>query len=91
MDEKSVEKYHDENAGVISWIFPNGGKVKLVDSPCYKHDIKTCREYGELRLLPDLTLQKCIFSSKTVSIKDLSDAAIKEMIITLWESFTKCL
>ena len=91
MDEKSIEKYDDKNAGIITWTFSNGGKVKLLDSPCYKHDINTCREYGELRLLPDLTLQKCIFDSKTISIKNLSDLKIQEMILALWVSFNKCI
>lgn len=90
-DETAVDKSHDVKAGIITWTFPGGGKVKLLDSPCYKHDIKTCREYGELRLLPDLSLQKCIFDANPVSIKELSDMEIKEMIIKLWQSFNKCL
>lgn len=91
LDVTAIIKDHDEKAGIVSWTFQNGGKVKLLDSPCYKHDINTCREYGELRLLPDLTLQKCIFDEKTVSIKDLTDSEIKEMIVNLWKSFNKCL
>lgn len=91
LDTMSIMKEYDEKAGIISWKFHGGGKVKLIESPCYNHNIYTCREYGEIRLLPDLSLQKCIFAEKTISLKKLTDNEIKEMIVDLWKSFNKCL
>lgn len=91
LDDKAIIKECDEKIGITSWIFQNGGKVKLLNSPCYKRDINTCREYGELRLLPDFSLQKCIFDEKTLSIRDLTDSEIQRMIVDLWKSFNKCL
>ncbi len=91
MDGTAETKTVFSDEGIITWTFPNGGKVKLLESPCYDHNIDRCREYGELRLLPDLSLQKCIFDNESVSLKDLSDDEVRETISEMWKSFNKCL
>jgi len=91
LDQTACKKQTFEKEGIITWEFDNGGKVKLLDSPCYSHNIMTCREYGELRLLPDLSLQKCIFDTCSVSIKDKSPEEIRKIMKEQWESFDKCL
>ena len=90
MDEFADTKSEFSAGGIITWTFKNGGKVKLLKSPCYDHNINRCREYGELRLLPDLSLQKCIFDKTRVPLKDLSDEEIKETISNMWNHFDMC-
>ena len=91
LDKSSISKEVFEEGGITTWLFDGGGKVKLLDSPCYDHNIERCREYGELRLLPDLSLQKCIFDKDSVSIAGLADDEIRERITDLWRNFTKCI
>lgn len=80
-----------EEKGFTVWEFENGGVIKLIDSPCYTYDINKCRAYGELRLLPDLSLQRCIFDTNVIALQKLSPHQQREKILDLWKSFDKCL
>lgn len=91
MDEKAENKSISGKDGIISWRFSSGGKVKLLESPCYDHNISRCKEYAELRLLPNLTLQRCIFDSNTVSIKGMENEEIRKTISELWCGFNHCI
>ena len=91
LDDSAISKETFDAGGITTWTFSGGGKVKLLNSPCYDHNIEHCREYGELRLLPDMSLQKCIFDNNVVKLDGLSDAEIKNHIVDLWQSFNKCL
>ena len=91
LDKTTISKKVFCEGGITTWLFENGGKVKLLDSPCYDHSIDRCREYGELRLLPNLSLQKCIFDKDSVSLDGLSDVEIRNRINELWQNFNKCL
>ena len=70
------------------WYFENGACVKMIDSPCYFASIESCRKYGEIRLLPNLSLQTCIFG-KNVKINDITK--IGELMQDLWDNFNICL
>jgi cyclic pyranopterin phosphate synthase len=89
--EQAISKTEFSAGGITTWEYEGGGKVKLLDSPCYDHSIDRCREYGELRLLPDFSLQKCIFSRDSVSIKGMTVEEIREVISELWQSFNTCI
>ncbi len=91
MNSVAVSSDYDAKSGISSWFFDTGAKVKLLDSPCYDHNIERCRDYGELRLLPDLSLQKCIFENSTVKLDGLTDLEIRNAITDLWSSFNYCL
>lgn len=46
--------------------------VLYIDSPCFTQDIDSCRNYSEIRILPDMSLQPCILRSSGTKILDLS-------------------
>lgn len=53
----------DKHTGAVRWVVEAGGhrtSILYIDSPCFWHDIKTCRNYSEIRILPDFSLQPCI-------------------------------
>ena len=91
LDENASSKERNNLEGITTWRFENGGKVKMIDSPCYSRNILMCREYGELRLLPDLSLQKCIFDNGAVSLSGHRKEEMQQIITDLWQSFDKCL
>jgi len=90
LDMMTKNTIYSSEDGVKVWKFDNGGKAKLIYSPCYSSNINVCRSYGELRLLPDLSLQKCIFDNKRVSIEHFSELEIRNTISKLWEEFNNC-
>lgn len=90
MDGKAKKKTVLDKEGIIVWEFENGAKVKLLESPCYDHNIGRCREYAELRLLPDLSLQGCIFDRNRYSIKNMESEAIRDKMKEMWNRFERC-
>lgn len=88
LDKISFKKDVDIESGITWWKLEKGGEVKLLDTPCYSKNIKTCKNYGEIRLLPDLRLQKCIFNSEIIDIKDIEK--LDETLKKCWESFSSC-
>ena len=75
--------------GYHRWRFKSGSQVKLIDSPCYNKDINMCKEYGELRLLPDNSLMNCIFGEK-VFIDNLSQQELLKTIVGLFDKLKSC-
>ena len=71
------------------FIFGDNGAVKIIESPCYKKNIQLCREYGEIRLLPDLSLMNCIFG-KPIQTEKLSDDEILDVFYSLFSNMTSC-
>ncbi|SCX84433.1 Molybdenum cofactor biosynthesis enzyme MoaA [Lachnospiraceae bacterium XBB2008] len=91
LDSTYASKSLDDEQGLTIWTFGNGGQVKLLQSPCYDRRIDLCRSHGELRLLPDLSLQKCIFDPASVPLKDLSIDEIRHTVSDMWSSFEQCI
>lgn len=84
----------DKGTGALRWTLEKEGKkttVLYIDSPCFNKDIETCREFGELRILPDLRLQPCIFKDSDVKInlEDNAEDIINQMT-ELWKNFKHC-
>lgn len=75
--------------GFYLWSFNNKGAVKIIESPCYKKDIELCKEYGEIRLLPDLSLMNCIFT-KPIQTKNLSEVEILNLFYSLLSDMSSC-
>ena len=89
MDDECLEKIHYEKAGFYLWTFKSGAVVKIIDSPCYQKNIGLCKAYGEIRLLPDLSLMNCIFGKK-IQTKHMSDEEIRELFMILWDNMKSC-
>ena len=82
-----VQKTRDEINGITWWKFQNGAAIKLLDSPCYEKNIVKCRAYGEIRLLPSMELQTCIFGR---SLKLNEDDDLNKILDELWDNFRAC-
>jgi cyclic pyranopterin phosphate synthase len=97
LDSVSQRKLY-KGTGAYKWFIKNHSSKEIsvifVDAPCFYNDFETCKQYGEIRLLPDLHLQRCINNSKTVSIFDVVKNANMELIKLnfneLWKSFISC-
>ncbi|MGL6114972.1 MAG: radical SAM protein [Cetobacterium sp.] len=88
LDKITFEKRDDRKSGITWWKMNNGGEVKLLDTPCYSKNINTCKNYGEVRLLPDLKLQKCIFNPEVITIDNIEN--IEEILKKSWDTFNSC-
>ncbi len=82
--------------GALRWEISNGDEhfvIKYVDSPCFDKDFNKCRDYAEIRLLPNLQLQSCLLKSDNISIGK-NELNSSELIINkidlLWKNFTNC-
>lgn len=89
LDSQENEYIYVDESGVSLWKYKNEGCVKLIDSPCYKKDIFLCRAYGEIRLLPDLSLMNCIFGNPN-PISEKTDEEIYSIFIDMFERMKKC-
>ena len=83
------EKIHYAEDAYYLWKFKNGGAVKIIESPCYNRSMTLCKGYGEIRLLPDLSLLNCIFGQK-VRTNNMSDDEILELFISLFKQLKSC-
>ena len=93
LQEKAVERI-DKGTGAIRYTLEKGNHrttVLYIDSPCFTKDIERCRKYGEVRVLPDMTLQSCILKGGT---SPLALERGKEFVLgqfhALWKYFNHC-
>ena len=93
LQEKTVERI-DKGTGAIRYTLEKGNHritVLYIDSPCFTKDIERCRKYGEIRVLPDMTLQSCILKGGT---SPLALERGKEFVLSqfraLWKDFNHC-
>lgn len=89
LDSQDNVYTYDEENGVNLWTYSNAGCVKLIESPCYKKDIDLCKAYGEIRLLPDLSLMSCIFG-RPYSLSNKTDDEIYSVFRDMYEKMEKC-
>ena len=85
----------DKGTGAIRWLLKKGDKqtsVLYIDSPCFTHDMDTCRNYSEIRILPDMSLQPCILCSSGTKRLDFSkgEECIKQQFREAWRSLKSC-
>lgn len=92
--EKYAVEFVNKGTGALKWTIRHGScqtSVLYIDSPCFSQDIKTCRNYGEIRVLPDFMLQCCIMKGVT---EQLCLEKGKEFVVNqferLWNNFNHC-
>ena len=92
--EKHAVEFVNKGTGALRWTIKNGHhqtSVLYIDSPCFNKDIKTCKNYGEIRILPDFMVQCCIMKSAN---ERLCLEKGKEFIVNqfekLWNDFNHC-
>lgn len=82
------------------WVLADRGSgnttIKYVNFPCYNQDINACREYAEVRLLPDFRIQPCLIRPDLIYRLDgKSNEAFKTRNIIptfemAWKNFISC-
>lgn len=80
------------------WVLKDQGAgkgiIKYVDFPCINHDISACREYGEVRVLPDLSIQTCLVNQTSAIPLRFRGVNSNEQIFVAfekaWDSFISC-
>lgn len=83
-------------SGTLRWKISNGENlfvIKYVDNPCFEGDFNKCKDYAEVRLLPNLELQSCLLKSNNISIdyNELNTSElIKNKLDLSWKSFIHC-
>ncbi len=87
-------EFVNKGTGALRWTISDGShqtSVLYIDSPCFNQDIKTCRNYGEIRIHPDFMLQCCI---KKGTNERLCLERGKELVVDqfekLWNDFNHC-
>ena len=85
-DSKKPQSFYNPK---VVYTTNNKGAVKSIESPCYNKDIELCKEYGEIRLLPDLSLMNCIFT-KPIQTKNLSEVEILNLFYSLLSDMSSC-
>ena len=87
-------KHHDKKTGAIRWTVQHQGKsttVLYIDSPCFNKNIQECREFGELRIHPDMSLQTCIMKDKLHKLNlELGKEHTISVMKELWKDFKTC-
>ena len=93
LQEKAVERI-DKRTGAIRYTLEKGNHrttVLYIDSPCFTKDIERCRKYGEIRVLPDMTLQSCILKGGTSSLAlERGKEFVLSQFRALWKDFNHC-
>lgn len=85
--KNKCQKYYNKEQGFGLWTFKNGAQIKLLDSPCYEKNIRKCKGYGEIKLLPDYSLQTCLFAERIPIVRGES---LEKQITNLWKQFNSC-
>lgn len=84
----------DKGTGALRWVVEKEGKrtvILYIDSPCFDHDIDECREFGELRVHPDLSVQPCIFKEPIIRLNlDEGKEKVISQMTNLWNDFKHC-
>ena len=93
LQEKAVERI-DKGTGAIRYTLEKGNHritVLYIDSPCFTKDIERCRKYGEVRVLPDMTLQSCILKGGTSPlVLERGKEFVLGQFHALWKDFNHC-
>lgn len=86
--------FTNKHTGATRWVVESGqhrSVVLYIDSPCFYHNIEECRNYGELRIQPNLHMQTCILKNETemLCLDKGKDFALQQMK-RLWKDFKHC-
>ena len=93
LQEKTVERI-DKGTGAIRYTLEKGNHritVLYIDSQCFTKDIERCRKYGEVRVLPNMTLQSCILKGGTSPLAlERGREFVLSQFRALWKDFNHC-
>lgn len=89
VDSIALKKEVFLKEGIVRWDLPFGTSIKLLQAPCYNKDLIMCKNYAEVRLLPDLRLKKCIFDTSNYKI-DLEKNETTLILKKMWKDFNSC-
>lgn len=98
LDSISFEYENQKNGSLKWWIKTPQGEtiaIKYIDSPCFDYEFDTCKNYAEIRLLPDLALQSCLLNPFEKSRIDFELCEenlpkVQELFQNSWMNFTHC-
>ncbi|MBR4388423.1 MAG: radical SAM protein [Prevotella sp.] len=86
--------YKDKKSGAIRWTLKSNNHqtiVLYIDAPCFNKNIHNCRNYGELRILPNMSAQTCILKDASVLLEtNKGKDVLLEQFLTLWKNFKHC-
>ena len=92
--EEYAFDFKDKKTGAMKWALEKDGhktSVLYIDSPCFNKDFEQCRNFAELRILPDFSLQSCILKDPNIKL-DLNagkDYVLKQLQES-WINFKNC-
>lgn len=92
--ERYSLQFVNKGTGALRWTIGNDShqtSVLYIDSPCFSWDIETCRNYGEVRILPDFMMQSCILkeANERICLEKGKDYVIGQFE-RLWNNFSHC-
>ncbi len=92
--ERYAMHFVDKGTGALRWTLENNHhrtSVLYIDSPCFHKDIKICRNYGEVRILPNFMLQRCILKEPDERIcLEKGKEFVVDQFERLWNDFSHC-
>ncbi len=92
--KKYAVKFVNKGTGALRWTIRNSNlqtSVLYIDSPCFTQDIKTCRNYGEIRIHPDFMLQCCIMKEvKERLCLEKGKEFVVDQFERLWNDLNHC-
>lgn len=84
----------DKKSGATRWTIQKNGKITIVlyiEATCFTKDIIQCRNYGELRIHPNLNIQPCILKESVHKLEiDNDKKQILNQLRNLWNNFNQC-
>ena len=92
-------KYENQNNGSLKWWLDTpSGKViaiKYIDSPCFEYEFAKCKNYAEVRLLPNLAVQSCLINPADnlkidFELCEENQTQVKQVFQKAWQNFTHC-
>lgn len=92
--ERYSLRFVNKGTGALRWTIGSDSHqtvVLYVDSPCFSKDIETCKNYGEVRILPNFMLQSCIMKEAIERIcLEKGKAYVIDQFERLWNDFNRC-
>ena len=92
--EKYSLQFVNKGTGALRWTIGDDShktSVLYIDSPCFSRNIDTCKNYGEVRILPDFMLQSCILKEANERIcLEKGREYVVEQFERLWNDFRHC-
>lgn len=91
--------YENQNNGSLKWwLKTDNGKtitIKYINSPCFEYEFDICKNYAEVRLLPDLTVQSCLINpidnlKIDFELCEQNQSQVKSIFQKAWKNFTHC-